>query len=62
MDIVGDKVFIRYARMWARPVAGTAEPKKEDNLPRMWPKYAEREAEMTGERVMRIYPLEWFYK
>jgi len=28
----------------------------------MWPKYEEREAEMTGESVLRIYPLGWFYQ
>ena len=62
VDIVGDKVFIRYARMWPRVMSGKGGTARDANLPLMWPKYEEREAEMTGEGVMRIYPLEWFYK
>lgn len=41
VDIIGDLLFIHYARMW---------PKEE------------RETEMMGEGVMRIYPLDWFYR
>jgi hypothetical protein len=62
VDIVGDKVFIRYSRMWPREIGRTAETKKEGKLPTMWPTYEEREAEMTGEGVLRVYPLEWFYQ
>lgn len=61
VDIIGDLVFIRYARMWPRPITGK-ETKRDATLPLMWPKYEEREAEMTGEGVMRIYPLDWFCK
>ena len=61
VDIIGDRVFIRYARMW--PVdRRTKKESKRDSLPRMWPEYERREAEMSGENVMRIYPLEWFYE
>jgi hypothetical protein len=61
VDIIGDLVFVRYARMWPRAITGK-ESKRDAALPLMWPKYEEREAEMTGEGVMRIYPLDWFYK
>ena len=61
VDIVGDRVFIRYLRMWPRVIDGKEERKVDGNLPLMWPAYEEREAEMTGEGVLRIYPLEWFY-
>lgn len=61
VDIVGDKAFVRYSRMW--PVKKDA--KKTDageNLPTMWPNYEEQGAEMSGESVMRIYPLDYFLK
>ena len=61
VDIIGDRVFLRYMRMW--PILLTTKKKrKRDALPRMWPKYEEREAGMSGEIVTRIYPLEWFYE
>jgi hypothetical protein len=31
-------------------------------VPRMWPSYEERRAEMTGNEVLRIYPVGWFYE
>ena len=43
VDIIGDKVFLRYSRGW--PVLGNDD-----------------KAEMTGEGILRIYPLEWFYR
>jgi len=59
VDIVGDKVFVRYSRMW--PVARDNDKADTENiLPKMWPDYEEREAEMGGEAVMRIYPLAYF--
>jgi hypothetical protein len=60
VDIIGDQVFIRYCRMWPvdRSVAGEEES---GSMPRMWPTYEERGAEMTSEGVMRIYPLDFFY-
>ena len=62
VDIIGDKVFVRYPRSWPRVMTGKSETGRDINIPLMWPKYEEREAEMTGEGVLRIYPLEWFYK
>lgn len=61
VDIVGDRVFIRYARMWPTLRTGTTM-RRDPSVPIMWPKYQEREAEMKSEGVLRIYPLEWFYK
>jgi hypothetical protein len=59
VDLVGDRVFLRYGRMW--PVdRGTKKEGASDSLPRMWPSYEEREAEMAGEGVMHIYPLDYF--
>ena len=63
IDIVGDRVFIRYGRMW--PVARTdaAAPKPATEWPAMWPRQEDRGATMTGgEVVLRVYPLEWFYR
>ena len=62
VDIIGEQVFIRYLRMWPRPISGQPDAKRDSGLPLMWPAYEDREAEMTGEGVMRIYPLEWFYR
>ena len=62
VDIIGDRVFIRYLRMWPRPISGRPDAERDSGLPLTWPAYEDREAEMTGEGVMRIYPLEWFYR
>ena len=62
VDIVGDTVFIRYSRMWPKARETSTEASGPQALPRMWPDYEERGAEMTGEGVMRIYPIEWFYE
>ena len=62
VDIIRDKVFVRYSRMWPHTISGRPDSKRDPNLPLMWPKYEEREAEMTGESVLRIYPLGWFYQ
>ena len=43
VDIVGEKVILRYSRGW--PILCN-----------------DGKAEMTGEGIMRIYPLKWFYK
>ena len=61
VDIIGEKVFVRYVRMWPRVLDGQASH-RDTNLPLMWPKWEEREAEMTGEGVLRVYPLAWFYQ
>jgi hypothetical protein len=60
VDIVGDKVIIRYDRWWAteRP----REKKKEANPSPAWISYEDREAEMAAEGVVRVYPLDWFYQ
>lgn len=60
VDIVGETVFIRYSRMWPRKREDAPEEAAQAGLPKMWPEYEEREAEMTGTGVLRIYPLEWF--
>ena len=75
VDIVGDKVFIRYGRSW--PKMREVELETADRAEGLsgvylrpdlkvryeaWPAFSERGADMTGERVLRIYPLEWFYK
>ncbi len=43
VDIVGDKVFLRYTRQW--PIM-----------------CGKGKAEITGDGVMRIYPVKWFYQ
>ena len=60
VDIVGETVFIRYSRMWPRKREDASEAAAQAGLPKMWPEYEERAAEMTGTGVLRIYPLEWF--
>ena len=62
VDVIDDTVFIRYSRMWPRIMEGAQVPQRDPGLPLMWPKYEEREAEMTGEGVLRAYPLSWFYE
>ena len=67
VDIIGETVFLRYSRSWPR----TRDPREEDTAPdrhppMMWSRtagfYENRRAEMTGEAVMRRYPLAWFYE
>ncbi|MEW6755641.1 MAG: sialidase family protein [Candidatus Latescibacterota bacterium] len=58
VDVVGDRVFVRYLRGWPHPLEGEAVPQPQD-APRMWPTWAEREAEVRFETVLRIYPVEW---
>ena len=62
VDIIKDEVFVRYLRM--TPVATGAKPlpKEQPNLPERWPAYEERGAEMRSEKIMRVYPLKWFYQ
>jgi hypothetical protein len=62
VDIAGGRVFVRYGRSWPVERPGNwpkADPK---NMPLRWSDYEQRGADMTGEAVLRIYPLEWFYK
>ena len=61
VDVAGDRVFIRYSRMWPVPVeegAGARDP----GMPTMWPDYEEREATMTGVSVTRICSTDFFYE
>lgn len=60
IDIVGDKIFLRYSRMWPEATDEKFTPSQE-GLPLMWPKETVGKATMRGEGVLRIYPLEWFY-
>lgn len=65
IDIVGDKVFIRYSRIWPQETE-TASPSA-DLWPTLWPRResdpSEAGAVMTdSENVLRIYPLQWFYE
>jgi hypothetical protein len=62
VDIIGDKVFVRYGRSWAVERAGDWPKADPANVPLRWSDYEQRGAEMSGESVMRIYPLEYFYK
>ncbi|MFH1566944.1 MAG: sialidase family protein, partial [Gemmatimonadota bacterium] len=60
VDLVGDRAFVRYSRMWPVP-RQAGDPRPADAAPRMWPEWEERDAEMRSESVLRIYPLAWFY-
>ena len=66
VDIVGDRVFLRYHRTW--PMMKEEALPEADNVPShitenpMWPRFEDRKAEMTGEGVLRIYPLDYFYE
>ena len=65
VDIVDTRVFIRYGRCWF------VEEKKLDRIkrPRKWADYEKQKKskhpfgmKWTGEGVLRIYPLQYFYK
>ena len=65
VDIVGDRVFLRYARMWPEIVEDKIPPKElELTLDSLWPSSTpeDRCVTMTSEGVMRVYPLDWFYE
>lgn len=65
VDIIGETVFLRYHRTWPRKreEAQSASQAESSPVPRnvVWPRYEDRRAEMTGEIVLRIYPLRYFY-
>jgi len=62
VDIAGDQVFVRYARM--RPIEREGDWPKADpgQQPLRYADYEQRGAEMKGEGVLRRYPLGWFYE
>ncbi len=63
VDIAGDVVCLRYGRMW--PVAKPECPPGTvlGEWPRTWPRMEDSGAEMRGEEVvLRVYPLEYFYR
>lgn len=63
VEIVGNLVFVRYVRMWPVEKGEPVIDKESGVWPRAWPRQEDRRADMTGgEMVMRIYPLEWFYR
>ena len=62
VDIVGDLVFVRYARQWPVETGKRPKQKHPGEWPRTWPRQGDQDATMAdGELVMRVYPLEWFY-
>ncbi len=63
VDIIGDQVFVRYHRQWPEVIQEKTEKvERSGGWPVRWPVPDDREARMTGEAVLRIYPLEWFYE
>ena len=62
VDIVGEKVFVRYARTWPQKLKRGKKTSPDGRLPSTVPQNEQGEARMSGEWVMRIYPLEWFYR
>jgi hypothetical protein len=62
VDLVGEKVVVRYARTWPQKRAGGTQVLPDGRLPSMIPHAEQSEAHMCGEWVQRIYPLEWFYR
>ncbi len=63
VDIIGEKVFIRYHRTWPKLLDEETEKiEKPGGWPGRWPVHDDSEATMTGESVLRVYPLEWFYE
>jgi hypothetical protein len=63
VEVIGDKVFVRYLRMW--PIVKKEAPGQAGvgQLPTtVTSEDSKAGAEMKGEGVLRIYPLEWFYK
>jgi len=63
IDIVGDKIFLRYLRMWPQLKTGDDAVAPSSQLPTtVRPQDIKAGAEMKGEGVLRIYPVEWFYK
>ena len=62
VDIIGDKVFVRYTRTWPRKMESSKKVSGDGKFPSMIDEDLQKEAQMLGEWVMRIYPLKWFYQ
>ncbi len=67
VDVIGEKVFIRYYRAWSEVIDdGTQKIERSGGWPVRIPTenrwVSDREARMTGEGVLRVYPLDWFYQ
>ena len=60
VDFVNDQVFIRYGRRWMKG----AEKPNTTKPSRKWADYEKQEKKMPfgSVSILRIYPLEWFYK
>ena len=52
LDIAGGKVFVRYGRGWFERIDGEAAGPTEQK----------HEVKGVSEKVLRIYPLEYFYE
>jgi hypothetical protein len=62
VDIVGDRVFVRYGRQWPVEMGEPSLRTPAGEWPRTWPRQEDRGATLSGEElVLRVYPLEWFY-
>ena len=61
MDIVGDKVVVRYSRIWPQKLESGKDISTDGRLPSMIPQDEQRQVQMSGEWSMRIYPIDWFY-
>jgi hypothetical protein len=62
LEIIGDQVFVRYARIWPVEKELREDQQLSGQWPSKWPRQEDSGAEFTDENVMRIYPLEWFYQ
>lgn len=63
IDIVGDKIFLRYGRMRPQLKTGDEAVAPSSQLPTtVRPQDIKAGAEMKGEGVLRIYAVDWFYK
>jgi len=61
VDMVGQKVLVRYARIWPQKLENTKKASDDARLPSTIPQDEQKQARMSGEWVMRIYPLQYFY-
>ena len=59
IDIAGGKVFLRYGRQW--PEMTDAAKGVDNTMARMIKQTTDMPVTFTGEGVLRVYPVEWFY-